>query len=248
MFATAMSFTPGPNTMLATALAANFGLRRTLRFIVAVPAGWTLMMLASGLGLGALVSALPGLRGLIQGGRRRLPRLDGVAADGTAHARPRRRCRRRSASGRASACSSSTSRPGCSRSRWPAAGSRRRRAMPRRIPASASRSSARVITRLRADEQRVCARRLAAAALARASATVCSGSTVRWRCCCSPRRSGWRSRERPRRDPRAVARAARRRRLRDDLADDASRRRPGWPTRSCRRSSSPPAARRSPDC
>ena len=65
-FATAMSFTPGPNTMLATALAANFGLRRTLRFIVAVPAGWTLMMLASGLGLGALVLALPGLRGLIK--------------------------------------------------------------------------------------------------------------------------------------------------------------------------------------
>jgi threonine/homoserine/homoserine lactone efflux protein len=65
-FATAMSFTPGPNTMLATALAANFGLRRTLRFIVAVPAGWTLMMLASGLGLGALVLALPALRGLIK--------------------------------------------------------------------------------------------------------------------------------------------------------------------------------------
>ena len=65
-FATAMSFTPGPNTMLATALAANFGLRRTLRFIVAVPTGWTLMMLASGLGLGALVLALPGLRVLIK--------------------------------------------------------------------------------------------------------------------------------------------------------------------------------------
>lgn len=65
-FATAMSFTPGPNTMLATALAANFGLRRTLRFIVAVPAGWTLMMLASGLGLGALVLALPALRGVIK--------------------------------------------------------------------------------------------------------------------------------------------------------------------------------------
>ncbi|HEV7914700.1 MAG TPA: LysE family translocator [Albitalea sp.] len=60
-FATAMSFTPGPNTTLSAALAANFGLRRTLAFIVAVPTGWTLMMLASGLGLGALVVALPGL-------------------------------------------------------------------------------------------------------------------------------------------------------------------------------------------
>ena len=62
-FATAMSFTPGPNTMLATALAANFGMRRAWRFIVAVPTGWTLMMIACGLGLGALVFALPWLRG-----------------------------------------------------------------------------------------------------------------------------------------------------------------------------------------
>ena len=61
-FATAMSFSPGPNTMLATALAANFGMRRALRFVVAVPAGWTVMMLACGLGLGALVFALPWLR------------------------------------------------------------------------------------------------------------------------------------------------------------------------------------------
>jgi len=62
VFATAMSFTPGPNTTLSAALAANHGLRRTLGFIVAVPTGWTLMMLASGLGLGALVIAVPPLR------------------------------------------------------------------------------------------------------------------------------------------------------------------------------------------
>src|SRR4051812_18256552 len=62
LFATAMSFTPGPNTTLSTTLAANFGLRRTLGFIVAVPTGWTLMMLACGLGLGALVLAMPMLR------------------------------------------------------------------------------------------------------------------------------------------------------------------------------------------
>ena len=65
-FATAMSFTPGPNTMLATALAANFGMRRAWRFIVAVPTGWTLMMVACGLGLGALIVALPWLRGAVQ--------------------------------------------------------------------------------------------------------------------------------------------------------------------------------------
>jgi threonine/homoserine/homoserine lactone efflux protein len=61
-FATVMSFTPGPNTTLSAALAANHGLRRASRFIVAVPAGWTLMMLICGLGLGGLVIAMPLLR------------------------------------------------------------------------------------------------------------------------------------------------------------------------------------------
>ncbi|HJV62005.1 MAG TPA: LysE family transporter, partial [Albitalea sp.] len=67
LFATAMSFTPGPNTTLAAALGANHGLRRAAGFIVAVPTGWTVMMLASGLGLGALVLAWPALRLAIKG-------------------------------------------------------------------------------------------------------------------------------------------------------------------------------------
>ena len=62
VFCTAMSFSPGPNTTLSTALAANHGLKRALRFCFAVPAGWTLLMLASGLGLGALVTGAPVLR------------------------------------------------------------------------------------------------------------------------------------------------------------------------------------------
>ncbi len=62
VFCTAMSFSPGPNTTLSTALAANHGLRRALRFCLAVPTGWTLLMLASGLGLGALVLGVPVLR------------------------------------------------------------------------------------------------------------------------------------------------------------------------------------------
>jgi threonine/homoserine/homoserine lactone efflux protein len=62
LFCTAMSFSPGPNTTLSTALAANHGLKRALRFCVAVPTGWTLVMLASGLGVGALVTGLPALR------------------------------------------------------------------------------------------------------------------------------------------------------------------------------------------
>jgi threonine/homoserine/homoserine lactone efflux protein len=62
LFCTAMSFSPGPNTTLSTALAANGGLRRALRFCLAVPAGWTLLMVGSGLGLGALVLGVPPLR------------------------------------------------------------------------------------------------------------------------------------------------------------------------------------------
>jgi threonine/homoserine/homoserine lactone efflux protein len=61
-FCTAMSFSPGPNTTLSTALAANHGLRRALRFCLAVPAGWVLLMLGCGLGLGALILGMPVLR------------------------------------------------------------------------------------------------------------------------------------------------------------------------------------------
>lgn len=66
-FCAAMSFSPGPNTTLSTALAANHGLGRALRFCLAVPTGWTLLMLASGLGLGALVLGVPVLRWGIKG-------------------------------------------------------------------------------------------------------------------------------------------------------------------------------------
>jgi threonine/homoserine/homoserine lactone efflux protein len=61
-FCTAMSFSPGPNTMLSTAMAANHGLRRTLRFCLAVPTGWILLMLTCGLGVGAMVLGVPALR------------------------------------------------------------------------------------------------------------------------------------------------------------------------------------------
>lgn len=66
VFATAMAFTPGPNTTLAAALAANHGLRHALRFVVAVPFGWGLLLLACALGLGALLVAAPVLAGLLK--------------------------------------------------------------------------------------------------------------------------------------------------------------------------------------
>ncbi len=59
VLATAMSFTPGPNTTLSTALAANHGLRRALPFVCAVPVGWGVLLGLCALGLGALVLAVP---------------------------------------------------------------------------------------------------------------------------------------------------------------------------------------------
>ncbi len=60
--ATATSFTPGPNTTLSTALAANFGLKRALRFVIAVAVGWGLLLSACAGGLGTLIVSLPMLR------------------------------------------------------------------------------------------------------------------------------------------------------------------------------------------
>jgi threonine/homoserine/homoserine lactone efflux protein len=65
-FATAMSFTPGPNTTLSAALAANYGLARALRFVVAVPVGWALLLLACVAGVGALLQAAPALADAIK--------------------------------------------------------------------------------------------------------------------------------------------------------------------------------------
>ena len=59
VLATAMSFTPGPNTTLSTALAANHGLKRALPFVCAVPVGWGALLGICALGLGALVLAVP---------------------------------------------------------------------------------------------------------------------------------------------------------------------------------------------
>jgi len=62
ILATATSFTPGPNTTLSTALAANRGLRGALHFVLAVPVGWGLLFTLCTVGVGSLVMALPVLR------------------------------------------------------------------------------------------------------------------------------------------------------------------------------------------
>lgn len=64
--ATAMSFTPGPNTTLSTALAANRGLRGALPFVLAVPVGWGVLLVLSAAGLGTLLMAWPTLRLVLQ--------------------------------------------------------------------------------------------------------------------------------------------------------------------------------------
>ncbi len=64
--ATAMSFTPGPNTTLSTALAANRGLRGALPFVLAVPVGWGALLVLSAAGLGTLLVAWPTLRLALQ--------------------------------------------------------------------------------------------------------------------------------------------------------------------------------------
>ena len=66
VLATAMSFSPGPNTTLSTALAANGGMSRAMRFVLAVPVGWTLLLTLCAAGLGALVVAAPVVRLLIK--------------------------------------------------------------------------------------------------------------------------------------------------------------------------------------
>jgi threonine/homoserine/homoserine lactone efflux protein len=62
LLSTAASFTPGPNTTLSTALGANYGFKRALRFVLAVPVGWGLLFTLCAAGVGTLVVALPVLR------------------------------------------------------------------------------------------------------------------------------------------------------------------------------------------
>ncbi len=66
LLCTATSFTPGPNTTLSTALAANLGLRPALRFVLSVPLGWGLLFSACAAGLGSAVLAMPIIRHSIQ--------------------------------------------------------------------------------------------------------------------------------------------------------------------------------------
>ena len=68
VLSTASSFTPGPNTTLSTALAANHGLKRAMTFVLSVPVGWGVLFTLCAAGLGALVVQVPVLRQAITWG------------------------------------------------------------------------------------------------------------------------------------------------------------------------------------
>ncbi|MHB1302677.1 MAG: LysE family translocator [Acidiphilium sp.] len=59
LFAISMSGTPGPNNIMVTASAATFGFRRTMPHVLGISAGFPLMVLLVGLGLGSLFIADP---------------------------------------------------------------------------------------------------------------------------------------------------------------------------------------------
>ena len=65
LFAIASSVTPGPNNAMMMTSGANFGLVRTLPHMAGVVVGFTLMILAVGLGLGALLTRFPALHDVL---------------------------------------------------------------------------------------------------------------------------------------------------------------------------------------
>ena len=60
------SFTPGPNTAIATATGANFGFRATLPHIFGVPVGFSAMLALVSLGVAGILLSLPGAAGAIK--------------------------------------------------------------------------------------------------------------------------------------------------------------------------------------
>lgn len=58
-FALSMTASPGPNNILVAATATNFGIGRTLPQIVGMAAGFWLMLLLVGLGLGQVLQQVP---------------------------------------------------------------------------------------------------------------------------------------------------------------------------------------------
>jgi threonine/homoserine/homoserine lactone efflux protein len=67
-FAAVTSLTPGPNNIMVTASGANFGFRRTIPHVLGVAIGFTVMVLAIGLGLSGIFEAFPVIHTLLRYG------------------------------------------------------------------------------------------------------------------------------------------------------------------------------------
>ncbi len=61
LFAFTTSITPGPNNMMLFTSGVNFGLRRTIPHMLGIGAGFLSLLLAVGLGLGAVLHTIPAL-------------------------------------------------------------------------------------------------------------------------------------------------------------------------------------------
>lgn len=66
LFAAVMSLTPGPNVIMVTASAANFGFRRVVPQMLGITFGFTALVIAAGLGLAGLVQAEPRLHAVVR--------------------------------------------------------------------------------------------------------------------------------------------------------------------------------------
>lgn len=66
LFAAATTLTPGPNVIMVTASAANFGFRRAIPQMFGITFGFGVMIVAAGLGLAGLVRAEPRLHLLMK--------------------------------------------------------------------------------------------------------------------------------------------------------------------------------------
>lgn len=66
LFAVAMCLTPGPNVIMVTASAANFGFRRAIPHMLGITLGFGFMVMAVGSGLAGLFQAEPRLHMLLK--------------------------------------------------------------------------------------------------------------------------------------------------------------------------------------